>query len=134
LFFYSKRFFFEKKKQKTFGPGGAGRRVPRPARAKVFLLLFFQKKKRFLSVAGLWPGRQVVDAGFRRHDEWGGRGSEMKSCSRHFCDGPRHPGPRLDARAAARVCGRRWRATIQAPNGVFAAAQHEYKFVVMPKP
>jgi flagellar P-ring protein precursor FlgI len=40
-----KRFFFEIKNQKTFALGGAGARVPAPAGAKVFLLLFFQKKK-----------------------------------------------------------------------------------------
>jgi hypothetical protein len=59
-----KRFFFEKKNQKTSAPGGVRTSVPikpnrrlgligteaqPPPGAKVFLLLFFQKKKRFLS-------------------------------------------------------------------------------------
>jgi hypothetical protein len=46
----SKNFFFEKKKQKTFGPlracvAPAG---PTPTGIKVFLLLFVHKKKFFL--------------------------------------------------------------------------------------
>jgi hypothetical protein len=44
----SKRFFFEKKKQKTFGPAGVGTRSSQPAVNEVFLLLFVHKKKRFL--------------------------------------------------------------------------------------
>jgi len=46
----SKGFFFEKKNQKTFAHGGhwPGRRQI-PQQIKVFLLLFFQKKKFFLS-------------------------------------------------------------------------------------
>jgi hypothetical protein len=46
-------FFFEKKNQKTFIPLGPSRGASeRPARIKVFLLLFLQKKKTFLA----WPG------------------------------------------------------------------------------
>jgi hypothetical protein len=46
----SKRFFFEKKKQKTFICWGFGALVPEPAGAGVFLppgglVLFLQKKK-----------------------------------------------------------------------------------------
>jgi hypothetical protein len=45
-----KRFFFEKKKQKTFDYGGHWRRCCQsPQRIGVFLLLFLQKKKRLLS-------------------------------------------------------------------------------------
>jgi hypothetical protein len=43
--------FFEKKNQKTFGPGGMGygqANAHGPA-IKVFLLLFVHKKKRFLA-------------------------------------------------------------------------------------
>jgi hypothetical protein len=36
----SKRFFFEKKNQKTFAPGGFGGRVPHTPGAEVFLVLF----------------------------------------------------------------------------------------------
>jgi hypothetical protein len=63
-----KRFFFEKKKQKTLYPFGLGGNLPRgaakpsaiglrhsPARRtltdEVFLLLFFQKKKRLLPLS-----------------------------------------------------------------------------------
>jgi hypothetical protein len=53
-----KRFFFEKKKQKTFGPAGVGTRAQQPAGAKVFLLLFFQKKKILYSVALARPARR----------------------------------------------------------------------------
>jgi hypothetical protein len=38
-----KRFFFEKKKQKTFGPAGVGKRAPQPPGAEVFCF-FFSKK------------------------------------------------------------------------------------------
>jgi hypothetical protein len=45
-----KRFFFEKKKQKTFDYGGRWRpRCQSPQQIGVFLLLFLQKKKRLLS-------------------------------------------------------------------------------------
>jgi len=42
----SKNFFFEKKKQKTFGPLRAALALPTPREAvqKFFWLLFFQKK------------------------------------------------------------------------------------------
>ncbi|OYW00554.1 MAG: hypothetical protein B7Z58_14985 [Acidiphilium sp. 37-64-53] len=40
-----KRFFFEKKKQKTFLNWASGAATARDARVDVFLLLFFQKKK-----------------------------------------------------------------------------------------
>jgi hypothetical protein len=46
--------------------------LPTPAGAKVFCF-FFSKKKRFLAYTSFdvtWPGWQVVDAGFRRHDGW----------------------------------------------------------------
>jgi hypothetical protein len=47
-----KRFFFEKKKQKTFANCGRGhKRGHSPRLAEVFLLLFFQKKKRLLTHA-----------------------------------------------------------------------------------
>jgi hypothetical protein len=39
-----KKFFFEKKNQKTLGPAGIGNRKPRPAASKSFLLLFFKKE------------------------------------------------------------------------------------------
>jgi len=46
-----KRFFFEKKKQKTFESFGLSRsNRHRPRFKKVFLVLFFQKKNRFLPV------------------------------------------------------------------------------------
>jgi hypothetical protein len=45
----SKRFFFEKKKQKTFGPAGVGDSVARARRSKVFFASFlFTKKKTLL--------------------------------------------------------------------------------------
>jgi hypothetical protein len=45
----SKRFFFEKKKQKTFASCGLWLgRCHFPQEIRVFLLLFLQKKKRFL--------------------------------------------------------------------------------------
>jgi hypothetical protein len=45
----SKRFFFEKKNQKTFDLLGAvATTMPTPTGPKVFLLLFLQKKKRLL--------------------------------------------------------------------------------------
>jgi hypothetical protein len=45
-----KRFFFEKKKQKTFAYGGAWQlQGQSPQLAEVFLLLFFQKKKVLLA-------------------------------------------------------------------------------------
>jgi hypothetical protein len=40
----SKNFFFEKKKQKTFGPAGFGDGGATARRTKVFLLLFVHKK------------------------------------------------------------------------------------------
>jgi hypothetical protein len=40
-----KRFFFEKKKQKTFGPAGAGTRAPQPAGSRSFFASFFSKKE-----------------------------------------------------------------------------------------
>jgi hypothetical protein len=84
-----KRFFFEKKaprpgKQKTFGLAGVGTNAPQPAGPEVFLLLFFQKKKRLLA---LFRRQKGVDGpvkpghdgwGFRRHDGvrrvWGSGG------------------------------------------------------------
>jgi hypothetical protein len=39
-----KTFFFEKKKQKTFGPAGLGDAIATAHRTKVFLLLFVHKK------------------------------------------------------------------------------------------
>jgi hypothetical protein len=70
-----KRFFFEKKKQKTFDPWGMWQQLDQgPQLAEVFLLLFFQKKKLFLPSD--WRlGWQGVDAGFRRHDGWEGLGA-----------------------------------------------------------
>jgi hypothetical protein len=44
-----KSFFFERKKQKTFAPGGFGDLGAEPPGEKVFLLLFFQKKRFFLA-------------------------------------------------------------------------------------
>jgi hypothetical protein len=44
----SKTFFFEKKKQKTFAPLRVVLKPPVAKINKVFLLLFFQKKKSFL--------------------------------------------------------------------------------------
>jgi general secretion pathway protein K len=44
-----KRFFFEKKKQKTFALAGCGDSVAESCRSKVFFLLFFQKKQRLLT-------------------------------------------------------------------------------------
>jgi len=49
-----KRFFFEKKKQKTFGPAGAGNAVAKARRTEVFFAsrpawaFLFTKKKVFL--------------------------------------------------------------------------------------
>jgi hypothetical protein len=40
-----KRFFFEKKNQKTFGPAGCGNPVATARRNQSFLLLFVHKKK-----------------------------------------------------------------------------------------
>jgi hypothetical protein len=40
----SKNFFFEKKKQKTFAPGGVGDAVAKTRRTKSFLVLFFKKE------------------------------------------------------------------------------------------
>jgi hypothetical protein len=40
-----KRFFFEKKKQKTFAHGGRGSRVPEPAISRSFFASFFSKKE-----------------------------------------------------------------------------------------
>ncbi len=48
----SKRFFFEKKKQKTFARLASNVRRVRILRIKVFLLLFLQKKKILASFAG----------------------------------------------------------------------------------
>jgi hypothetical protein len=45
----SKKFFFEKKKQKTFAPLRAVFHVPGLKTNKVFLLLFVHKKKFFLA-------------------------------------------------------------------------------------
>jgi hypothetical protein len=39
-----KRFFFEKKKQKTFGPAGVGTHAGAPPVNRSFLLLFFKKE------------------------------------------------------------------------------------------
>jgi hypothetical protein len=36
--------FLKKSNQKTFGPAGAGARLPRPAVNESFLLLFFKKE------------------------------------------------------------------------------------------
>jgi hypothetical protein len=45
-----KRFFFEKKKQKTFGPGGVGPAAATARRTKVFFASFlFTKKKSLLA-------------------------------------------------------------------------------------
>jgi hypothetical protein len=44
-----KRFFFEKKNQKTFAPLRAVLHTPGTKMNKVFLLLFVHKKKFFLS-------------------------------------------------------------------------------------
>jgi len=41
----SKRFFFEKKKQKIFAPAGCGVRVPTPAVNESFFASFFSKKE-----------------------------------------------------------------------------------------
>jgi len=59
-----KRFFFEKKNQKTF-INLRQSLFPRHSHKgiKVFLLFFVHKKKRFLFVF-----RNVVDASLRRHD------------------------------------------------------------------
>jgi hypothetical protein len=43
-----KDFFFEKKKQKTFGPLSRASPTGAAPRIKVFLVLFFQKKNSFL--------------------------------------------------------------------------------------
>jgi hypothetical protein len=43
-----KRFFFEKKKQKTFAPAGSGNGVAYARRSKSFLVTFFQKSNVFL--------------------------------------------------------------------------------------
>jgi hypothetical protein len=43
-----KHCFFEKKKQKTSAPLARARVTTCAPRSKVFLLLFFQKKQRFL--------------------------------------------------------------------------------------
>jgi len=40
-----KRFFFEKKKQKTFGPAGAGNGRANVPRSKSFFASFFSKKE-----------------------------------------------------------------------------------------
>jgi hypothetical protein len=70
-----KRFFFKKKKHKTFGPCGMWQQLGQGRQlAEVFLLLFFQKKKRLLP-SSRRPRRQGVDAGFRRHDGWEGLGA-----------------------------------------------------------
>jgi hypothetical protein len=44
----SKKFFFEKKNQKTFAPLRAALKIPGTETNKVFLLLFVHKKKFFL--------------------------------------------------------------------------------------
>jgi hypothetical protein len=44
-----KRFFFEKKKQKTFANCGLWRAVAQARRSKSFLVTFFQKSNFFLS-------------------------------------------------------------------------------------
>ncbi len=49
-----KRFFFEKKKQKTFIRWSGWRRR-REAMGKVFLVLFFQKKNRFPDASPSFP-------------------------------------------------------------------------------
>jgi hypothetical protein len=72
----SKRFFFEKKNQKTFVYWGHERwkfQRPWPRVKKIFLLLFLQKKKFLLitswncrplaGAAGCWLGRIVRIAG-----------------------------------------------------------------------
>jgi hypothetical protein len=45
LFKESKRFFFEKKKQKTFAPAGVGSGVATTRRSKSFFASFFSKKE-----------------------------------------------------------------------------------------
>jgi len=46
--FFKKKFFFEKKNQKTFAPLRAVLKTPEAKTNKVFLLLFVHKKKFFL--------------------------------------------------------------------------------------
>jgi len=46
-----KYFFFEKKKQKTFGPAGVGTNRASAPRTKRFLVTFFQKSNSFLLTA-----------------------------------------------------------------------------------
>jgi hypothetical protein len=45
----SKRFFFEKKKQKTFAPAGVGTGPAKAHVSKSFLVTFFQKSNCFVT-------------------------------------------------------------------------------------
>jgi hypothetical protein len=53
-------FFFEKKKQKTFGPAGCGTASANARRTRSFFGYFFFKKSNFLLPSG---SRLEVDAG-----------------------------------------------------------------------
>jgi hypothetical protein len=55
-----KRFFFEKKNQKTFGPGGVGDGGATAPRSESFLLLFFKKEALALLLAPCDAGAFVA--------------------------------------------------------------------------
>jgi hypothetical protein len=56
-----KRFFFEKKKQKTFGPAGIGACGARARRSEVFFASFLFTKKK--SLASAWPAGTLLFIG-----------------------------------------------------------------------